>query len=232
MFQSIILKLVEWLVVLATYQIFHFIFVSVRRSCQEYKASGHVSDGEYLIDPDGPGKNEAPVMAHCDMTGKNGLAGTHVGHDSVAGTFVNDYEAPLSYSKDISYNISMAQIITLLGLSQNCEQFIKYDCFNSKMLLYENVLYSAWVSRDGVKMNYWGGASQGSGKCACGMTQTCNTASEICNSNSNDMFWRSDEGYITDRDVLPVSKLYFGDTGGGGEMGYHTLGKLTCYGKK
>ena len=134
MLQSITLKLVEWLMVSATYNIFHFIFILVRRSCQEYKESGHVTDREYLIDPDGPGKNEAPVMVYCNMTGKNGLAGTHVVHDSEARTFVNGYEVHLSYSKDISYKISMAQIISLLDLSHNCEQLIKYECYNSKMI--------------------------------------------------------------------------------------------------
>ena len=232
MLQSITLKLVEWLTVSATYQIFHFIFISVRRSCQEYKESGHVTDGEYLIDPDGPGRNEAPVRVYCNMAGKNGLAGTHVGHDSETRTLVNGYNAPLSYSRNITYKISMAQIIALMDLSHSCEQFIKYECHHSVILLFDNSVWASWVSRDGVTMNYWGGASQGSGKCACGMTQTCNTPSEMCNCHSNDNVWRSDEGYITDRDVLPVSKLYFGDTGGHGEMGYHTLGQLTCYGKK
>ena len=191
-----------------------------------------MSDGEYLIDPDGPGENEAPVRVFCDMTGKNGLAGTHVGHDSETRTFVNGYKLPLSYSRVISYNISMAQIKALMDLSHSCEQFIKYECHHSVILLYNNLLYASWVSRDGVKMKYWGGASPGSGKCACGMTQTCNKPSRICHCSSNDNVWRSDEGYLTDRDVLPVSKLYFGDTDAGNEIGYHTLGKLTCYGKK
>ena len=223
-------KLVEWLMASGTYHIFQFIFILVRRSCQEYNESGHVSDGEYLIDPDSPGENEAPVRVYCDMTGKNGLAGTHVGHDSETRTFVKGYEAPLSYSRDISYNISMAQSIALLNVSHNCEQFIKYECYDSKKLLHKNVLYSSWVSRNGVKMKYWGGAIPGSGKCACGMTQTCNKPSKICNCSSNDQVWRYDEGYLTDRDVLPVSKLHFSDTGSVGEAGYHTLGKLTCYG--
>ena len=191
-----------------------------------------MTDGGYLIDPDGPGKNEAPGMAYCDMTGKNGLAGTHVSHDSEARTLVNGYEARLSYSKAISYKISMAQIISLLDLSHNCEQFIKYECHSSKIINDKDNLIASWVSRDGVKMNYWGGASPDSGKCACGMTQTCKKPSEVCNCNTNDNVWRYDEGYLTDRVTLPVSKLHFGDTGGRSEKGYHTLGKLTCYGKK
>ena len=33
--------------------------------------------------------------------------------------------------------------------------------------------YAWWVSRDSTKMTYWGGASPGSGKCACGMNNSC-----------------------------------------------------------
>ena len=34
----------------------------------------------------------------------------------------------------------------------------------------------------------------------------------------------------TDKTTLPVIQLYFGDLGGSTEKGYHTLGKLKCYG--
>ena len=79
-------------------------------------------------------------------------------------------------------------------------------------------------------MYSWGGASPGSGKCACGMTQSCGRASYTCNSNINDGLLRTDEGYLTDKDSLSVTNLNFGDTGSSSERGYHTLGPLICYG--
>ena len=60
-------------------------------------------------------------MVYCNITAKNGLAGTHVNHDSEERTFVNGYEAPFSYSKTIQYNMAMAQISALEAFSGSCE---------------------------------------------------------------------------------------------------------------
>jgi len=85
-------------------------------------------------------------------------------------------------------------------------------------------------------MLYWGGASPGSRKCACGMTNSCADPSRVCNCDKNDGVWREDSGLLTDKSALPVKELRFGDTGINGpnavadEKGYHTLGKLKCYG--
>ena len=52
-------------------------------------------------------------------------------------------------------------------------------------------------------------------------------------SDKNDAAWREDSGLLTDKSTLPVKELRFGDTGvfqGVDEKGYHTLGKLRCYG--
>jgi len=35
---------------------------------------------------------------------------------------------------------------------------------------------------------------------------------------------------LTEKSDLPVTQLRFGDTGDSREQGYHTLGKLKCYG--
>ena len=85
------------------------------------------------------------------------------------------------------------------------------------------------MSRDSSKMTHWGGAS-GSGKCACGMTNSCADPSYGCNCDKNDRVWREDSGLLTDKTHLPVKHLRFGDTGGSREQGYHTLGRLKCYG--
>ena len=83
-------------------------------------------------------------------------------------------------------------------------------------------------------MTYWGGADPGSGKCACGMTQSCAKKKPLCNCDANDKIWREDSGLLTDKTRLPVKELRFGDTGVAlskfDEQGYHTLGKFKCYG--
>lgn len=61
------------------------------------------------------------------------------------------------------------------------------------------------------------------------MTYSCADPIKACNCDENDAVWRKDSGLLTDR-----PELRFGDTGeyhdGTDEKGFHTLGKLRCYG--
>ena len=183
--------------------------------------------GNYVIDPDGTG-GQAPFTVHCDMSDKNGVGVTVISHNSESRTYVYGYGSKGSYSRDIRYTgASLYQLASLTRVSSHCEQFIKYECYDS-VLLYNNDPYGWWVSRDSTKMTYWGGASV-SGKCACGMTNSCAVSSRGCNCDKNDRVWREDSGLLTDKTRLPVKQLRFGDTGGY-DKGYHTLGKFKCYG--
>ena len=169
----------------------------------------------------------------CNMTDKNGVGVTVISHDSEDRTPVNGYEAPGSYVRDVHYKESnLSQLASLTGISSHCEQFIKYECSHS-MLLWpsktKNSSFGWWVSRDDDKMTYWGGATE-NGKCACGMNKTCANPKRGCNCDINDWGLRKDSGLLTDKTKLPVKQLRFGDTGDTGEQGYHTLGKLKCYG--
>ncbi|XP_028402973.1 neurexin-4-like [Dendronephthya gigantea] len=169
------------------------------------------------------------VQVFCDMTSKNGVGVTEIGHDSEARTHVDGYEVAGSYKRKIKYDISLEQIVAIINQSKNCGQFIKYECFNSRLLT-DSIAW--WVSRQGSKMNYWGGAAVDSGKCSCGMTNSCAGRGK-CNCDKNDAAWREDSGYLTDKNTLPVTELRFGDTDiihGVDERGYHTLGKLRCWG--
>ena len=189
----------------------------------------HVSSvsGNYVIDPDGLG-SLPPFTVYCDMTDKNGVGVTVISHDSESRTHVQGCELAGCYSRDIHYTgVSLSQLASLTTVSSHCEQLIKYECYASAIFKYG---HAWWVSRDSTKMTYWGGASPGSGKCACGMTNSCAETSRGCNCDTNDNVWREDSGLLTDKTHLPVKQLRFGDTSDGSEQGYHTLGKLKCYG--
>ena len=173
------------------------------------------------------------VQVYCDMTSKSGVGVTVIGHDSESRTLVKGYESPGSYKRNINYDISMEQIVAIMKQSANCEQYIKKECYHSVFRFSSTGSYLAWwVSRQGYKMNYWGGAAVNSGNCACGMTNSC-AGGYKCNCDKNDNTWREDSGYLTDKNTLPVTELRFGDTGtinsGKHESGYHTLGKLRCW---
>ena len=42
--------------------------------------------------------------------------------------------------------------------------------------------------------------------------------------------WREDSGFLTETSHLPVIELRFGDFIYNHDEGFHTLGKLKCYG--
>ena len=86
-------------------------------------------------------------------------------------------------------------------------------------MLFREGGYAWWVSRDSTKMTYWGGASPGSGKCACGIIVMRMT-----------MFGVKTAVFLTDKTELPVKQLRFGDTVHENEKGYHTLENFKCYG--
>ena len=204
------------------------------KTCSEIKLySPQATSGSYVIDPDGEGGYH-PFTVLCDMTDKNGVGVSVVGHDSEIRTLVNGYEGKGSYVRTVHYLGSgitnIPQLAGLLDMSLHCEQFIKYECYHSVLLDMGNS-YGWWVSRDGMKMTYWGGASPSdSYKCACGVTNSCADSSRGCNCDINDYAWREDSGLLTEKSHLPVLHLKFGDTGSSSEQGYHTLGKLKCYG--
>ena len=201
-------------------------------SCSVVRRYVSSVSGNYVIDSDGEG-GLAPLTVFCDMTDKNGVCVTVVSHDSESRTYVHhsgSWGDQGSYSRDIHYTgASLSQLTSLAIVSSHCEQFIKYECHHSR-LLFNNNPYGWWVSRDSTKMTYWGGASISS-KCACGMTNSCADSSYGCNCNKDDAVWREDSGLLIDKTHLPVKQLRFADIDASGQVGYHTLGKLKCYGE-
>ena len=201
-------------------------------SCSSIK-SGHSgsSSGNYIIDPDGKG-GVAPFSVYCDMSDKGGVGVTVVSHDSESRTHVANIPecglTPGCYRKDVSYTgVSTAQLAALTRVSQNCEQLIKFECNNEVAFVPES--HAWWVSRDGRKMNYWGGAGGTANTCACGVTNSCLNGKK-CNCYNGRKGWREDSGLLTDKSALPVTQIRLADLDDASEQGYHTLGKLKCYG--
>ena len=205
----------------------------IMRSCSSIKSgrSGS-SSGNYIIDPDDKG-GVAPFSVYCDMSDKGGVGVTVISHDSESRTHVANisgcnYNNPGCYSKDVTYTgVNVAQLAALTRVSQNCEQFIKFECKGPVAFVPESVAW--WVSRDGRKMNYWGGAGGAANTCACGVTNTCLNGQK-CNCSNSGSGWKEDSGPLTDKSALPVTQIRLADFDDSNEEGYHTLGKLKCYG--
>lgn len=219
-------------------QIYTDVNVYALPTCQDIKihqedSAGNMKDdtsGHYFIDPDGGDIGEVPFEVFCNMTMENGLGVTVISHDSEARTLVDGFDIDGNYKRDIVYTgANLSQIVGLVNISAGCRQFIKYECFQSRLLASDT---GWWVSRDGSTMRYWGGAPPESGKCACGVDQTCVSPKRgNCNCDSELSEWLEDSGFLTDKSTLPVIQLRLGDTGVATEKGYHTLGKLMCYGR-
>ena len=94
---------------------------------------------------------------------------TVISHDSEGRTHVGNIPGcggAGCYRKDVTYTgVSTAQLAALTLVSQNCEQFIKFEC-NNDVAFIENS-YAWWMSLDGTRMYYWGGAT-GYIACAAG----------------------------------------------------------------
>ena len=200
-------------------------------SCSDLKSRcREKTSGNYIIDPDGKG-GVAPFNVYCDMSDKGGVGVTVVSHNSESRTHVGNipgcYVAGC-YSKDVTYTgVSTAQLAALTRVSQNCEQFINFECNNDVAFIPEDN-YAWWVSRDGRRINYWGGATGFNYMCACGVTNSCSNG-RTCNCHNSGGGWREDSGLLTDKSVLPVTQIRLGDLDDSQEEGYHTLGKLKCY---
>lgn len=189
-------------------------------------------NGTYIIDPDGDGGLPPLFGVTCDMSDQNGVGVTVISHDSETRNLVTGCDGPGCYTRNVHYTgATLPQLASLTRVSSHCEQFIKYECYGSA-ICYNNKIYGWWVSRDGLDTNYWGGASPGSRQqiCACGMSNSCANSDDACNCDANDLVWREDGGFLTNKTHLPVKQLRFGDTGADVESGYHTLGKFKCYG--
>ena len=206
------------------------------KSCSSLKSgrSGS-SSGNYTIDPDGKG-GVAPFSVYCDMSDKGGVGVTFISHDSESRTHVVHIpgcgvtpECYCCYRKDVSYTgVSTAQLAALARVSQTCEQFIKFECNNDVAFVPETVAW--WVSRDGRKMNCWGGAGGSANTWACGVTNSCLNGQK-CNCYNGGNGWREDSGLLADKYALPMTKIRLEDFDKSNVEVYHTLVKLKCYGQ-
>ena len=204
-------------------------------SCSSLKSDNTgSSSGIYMVDPDGKGGVTA-FSVYCDMSDKGGVGVTVISHDSESRTHVGPSIPGCGsrgcYSKDVRYTgVNTAQLAALTRVSQNCEQFIKYECNNDVQFI--DGSYSWWVSRDGTRMNYWGGATGHDKMCACGVTNSCFKGNKCnCDRGSSTAGWREGSGLLTDKSALPVTQIRLGDLDDSNEEGYHTLGKFKCYGQ-
>ena len=202
------------------------------RTCDEMHNYGLRNSDYYFVDPDGPLNGEEPIRVYCEFTDNFGF--TQISHDSEATIEVRHCQDPGCYSREIIYDSPLEQVKTLIELSYSCNQLIRYDCYLSP--LEENmVTFGYWVDQNGQNQIYWSGENYGNHVCSCHFSEEgCveeETLSNTCNCDSNEPIPSFDEGYITNSSALPIMGLKFGGLTDEAQLGFHTLGKLSCHGK-
>jgi hypothetical protein len=156
---------------------------------------------------------------------------TIVHHNSESPESVRGYEAPGSYSKNITYrNADVSQIEKLIDNSFSCQQFIKWDCKGAMFgFWFPRDIDNWWVGRGWQNQYYWGDAETDSKTCGCFPYCYPTVRNSTCNCDANlKLQWLEDSGLLLDRKRLPVLQLRFGDTGESYEAGQFTLGPLIC----
>jgi hypothetical protein len=113
--------------------------------------------------------------------------------------------------------------------------------------------YAWWNDRDGAIRRFWAGSFNESivHTCQCGLDGNCVDTSVSCNCDALAPEAAIDEGtiealrehlnsvtsaisnsgYVTEMDLLPVTKLNFGRASASSALGIHTLGKFECSGR-
>ena len=207
--------------------------LNIVRTCEEMHEYGINQSNHYLIDPDGPLMGKEPIRVYCNFT--ENVVATMISHDSEEKIEVDHCSDPGCYSRKITYDVPIEQIQSLIDLSETCNQPIRYDCFLSP-LQEEGVNLAFWLDRNEDVQYYWTGSHHGEHVCTCHYSEEgCyseETFNNTCNCDANIPSEIFDEGIITNSSALPITELRFGGLGFDAQSGFHTLGKLSCSGKK
>ncbi|XP_071825425.1 contactin-associated protein-like 2 isoform X2 [Apostichopus japonicus] len=198
---------------------------SVEQSCEEIGSSG-----TFFIDPDGSGPMGA-VQVDCEIDDEDNIW-TVMNHDAEDDEDVPSGSVePGSYDRAITYrHVPMEHMMNIIDNAHYCEQTVHYTCNSAKLLNSPaGDPYGWWVDRHGSHIYSWGDAHVNSRKCACGMTRTCSDPNKFCNCDADVSNGLIDEGTISDKDLLPVTRLQFGDVDQGNSASFR-LGKLRCRG--
>ena len=99
-------------------------------------------------------------------------------------------------------------------------------------MLFENV-NSKLISFLGEKQYFFTGNNVGEHMCSCGESNDCLSDGVHhfdCNCDSNLPTFTNDEGFITSKDLLPITNVFYGPLLYDSQNATFTIGKLRCKG--
>jgi hypothetical protein len=189
---------------------------TVKHCGEGYGHKGWRYNGPYVI------KNNLKV--DCDFSNTNAIKTTvslfqsntgnlPTGHESACGKLYDGFD----YSETGSTQ-NIAQMVTDANTDGgSCEQIFDFHCKGSG---YTAAAY-------GSKYHCFGSHNQD--KTTFGQdSSSTGTMLRTNNCKANDASWRKDDGVVTDQDLLPVTKYWYGDTGSSSEDTRIVLKPLVC----
>ena len=203
------------------------------RSCHEYDEYGINTSGKYFIDPDGPLIGIEPFEVYCNFEDHS----TEILHDYDGKTVEIDHctEPHVCFRLDLTYPTKMEQIVSLIDLSENCTQSIRFNCFLAPLEVNGEAI-GTWVNRNNGNETYFTGANSGTHICECGLTETCSDSEHqnTCNCDASELpIEQFDAGILTDMTALPVTGFNYGDLlQFPDQYASIEIGRLKCNGKK
>ncbi|KAI3383677.1 hypothetical protein SNEBB_009261 [Seison nebaliae] len=209
------------------------------RSCSHIydMKNGEMKSGEYYIDPN---KTNEKFLVYCQTEDDD--AKTIIKHNNEENVFINDFQTTtINY---LTYNISQEQILQIIELSSQCRQHLQWKCMNSmihspefyaanaKRLTFDEKYYVSWSNRVREKKGYFGRVPSNAESCECGLLGTCYNRTTLCNCDNKLDGWQMDEGYIVNKNDLPITSFNIIGRRMSKEQqeGYWTIGHLECNG--
>ena len=142
---------------------------------------------------------------------------TYIEHLNEESTKVDGFDEKGSFVQQIHYSAPLKVIEVLTQQSRKCSQKLGYECKQSRLFdtptQNTSDFYGYWTNRHGEIMDFWAGSTPGSFQCFCGLDNSCFEKEKGCNCDSGHNDWLWDGGLITQKELLPVKSLHFGDTG-------------------
>ncbi|XP_041483967.1 uncharacterized protein LOC121430688 [Lytechinus variegatus] len=196
---------------------------AVPSSCYDVAQDGHSTNGLYLLKL----STGDYIPVYCDFNSVENAILTRLGHDFQEPYDVSDYKREGRFARDINYDY--AATITKAGLlvdgEDACRQKIEFTCYDGALL--DPIEYSWLGLRNGSASTSWAGTSVND-MCPCGALGSCYDNSQSCNCDGVQTTIHEDNGWVTDRTMLPLKQMRVGGIQSG-ETATVKVSKLECF---
>jgi len=195
--------------------------LKLAKTCDDLARCGLTESGEYELDPDGPMYGDEPIRVFCNFT----TNATVIIPDTNEINLQNCESGSGCASVNVSYEVNMNQIMSIVDSSTYCQQELIFSC-NMSPLVLDGESFSTWKYRNGRNQSF----TQDNAQCECNDDGTCLDATVPCNCYSKLRLPLKDTIRITDRRKLPMTGFAYGPFTSADAQAAVTFKNLECFG--